>query len=408
MASALPDTLVKAFARARSRSLDAWEHARTDGDYSLFLGPFTQLLDLVRERGQALTTTGDGYDGLLDEHEPGLRRSELEPILRTLTTALVPLIDIAAERSRQYAGLLNGRMFPETGQRALVEVLLVRMGFDFKRGRLDRSSHPFTLAAGIDDVRLTLRFDPHNVQSALFAALHEGGHGLYDQGFGPDLSASLLADAPSIGLHESQSRLWENQVGRGAPFWSGFFPEAQRCLGAALDGLDAQRMYSAVNVVVPGVNRVGADELTYNLHIVLRTELELALLSGALAPQELPEVWREKSLRYLGVAPADDAQGCLQDVHWALGSFGYFPSYTIGNLYAAMLWAQLRRDTPDVDGALAAGDLAPVTSWLRRMVHVPGARETTGATIVRITGQPLSAASFLDYAQRKFGAPDSA
>jgi carboxypeptidase Taq len=277
------------------------------------------------------------------------------------------------------------------------------MGFDFMRGRLDHSSHPFTLAAGAHDVRLTVRYDEGNLASALYAALHEGGHGLYDQGFGADLERSLLADAPSIGVHESQSRLWENQVGRSAAFWRGFFPVAQRTLGSALDGLDADAMYRAVNRVAPGLDRVGADELTYNLHIVMRTELELALLGGHLQPADLPEVWREKSLRYFGIAPPNDVVGCLQDVHWALGSFGYFPSYTIGNLYAAMLWEQLRRDLPNVDDALARGDLAPVTDWLRREVHAHGARETAGAMIVRITGQPLSAASFLGYVEAKFG-----
>jgi carboxypeptidase Taq len=407
MASALPDTLVKAFARLRSQTLAAWEHARTIGDFSIFLGPFTGLLELVRERGLALSATGDAYDGLLDEHEPGMTRREFEPILRTLTSSLVPLIRVAAERTRQHSGLLDGRVFPEARQRTLVEALLDRMGFDFKRGRLDRSSHPFTLAAGTHDVRLTLRFDPNALQPALFAALHEGGHGLYDQGFGAELSATLLADAPSIGMHEAQSRLWENQVGRSAAFWRGFFPVAHGILGPALDRLDAARMYQAVNVVVPGVNRVGADELTYNLHIVLRTELELALLGGHLQPADLPEVWREKSLHYLGVAPPDDVAGCLQDVHWALGSFGYFPSYTLGNLYAAMLWTQLQREVPDVDAALAAGDLSSVTGWLRRVVHAAGARETAAATILRITGQPLSAAHFLGYVEHKFGTSES-
>jgi len=407
MASALPDTLVKAFARSRSQTLAAWEQARAIGDFSVFLGPFTGLLELVRERGLALSTTGDAYDGLLDEHEPGMTRKGFDPILHTLTSTLVPLIRVAAERTRQYAGLLDGRVFSAARQRTLVEALLDRMGFDFKRGRLDLSSHPFTLAAGTHDVRLTLRFDPKGLQSALFAALHEGGHGLYDQGFGAELAASLLADAPSIGMHEAQSRLWENQIGRSAAFWRGFFPVARGILGSALDGLDAERMCQAVNVVVPGVNRVAADELTYNLHIVLRTELELALLAGKLPPADLPAVWRDKSLHYLGVAPSDDVTGCLQDVHWALGSFGYFPSYTLGNLYAAMLWAQLRREIPHVDAALEAGDLSLATGWLRRNVHAAGARETAAATIVRITGQPLSAASFLGYAERKFGMSES-
>jgi len=402
MASALPDTLVKAFARTRSRSLAAWEEARATRDFEVFRRPFTELLGLVRERGQALSPRGDAYDGLLDEHEPGLTRAELEPLMRTLAAELVPLIETVTERTRADAGMLAGRRFAEADQRALAEALLRRMGFDFRRGRLDRSSHPFTLAAGLHDVRLTLRFDPHTLESALFGTLHEGGHGLYDQGFGSELAGTLLADAPSMGMHESQARLWENQIGRSSAFWRGFFPIAHRVLGHALDGLDADRMFRAVNVVVPGVNRVAADELTYNLHIVLRSEIELSLLGGDLPPTDLPAVWHDKMRHYLGVTPADDVEGCLQDVHWALGSFGYFPSYTLGNLYAAMLWAKLREDLPDVEAVLARAELSPVTRWLRREVHAHGAHESAAAMMHRITGEPLSSTRFLAYVRDKF------
>ena len=399
IASALPDTLVREFARVRSQALAAWETARAERTYSRFAGPFTELLALVRERGQALCG-GDPYDGLLDEHEAGLKRAELEPILRTLSTELRPLIAHAAERSRRES--IGPISLDVERQRVLVEALLRRMGFDFARGRLDDSTHPFTLAAGSHDVRLTVRYDPDNALTAVFAALHEGGHGLYDQGFGDELAGTSLADAPSIGMHESQSRLWENHVGRSASFWHGFLTIARDLIGSSLDEFDASRMYRLVNRVVPGTNRVAADELTYNLHIVMRTELELLLLGGQLGPIDLPEVWREKSLQFFGVAPPDDVVGCLQDVHWALGSFGYFPTYTLGNLYAATLWERLCRDVPTVDHALACGDLSPVSDWLRREVHVHGARETTAELLTRVSGQPPSAASFLAHVRAKY------
>jgi carboxypeptidase Taq len=402
IAAALPDSLVKAFARARSRCLEAWEAARAERTYTTFLAPFTALVDLARERGQALSTRGDAWEGLLQEHEPGLTRAELEPLLRTLARELVPLIERATDMGGRRNDVLGGRTFPEAAQRALAQTLLAHMGFDFGRGRLDTSSHPFTLAAGSHDVRLTLRFDPTDFRPALFATLHEGGHGLYDQGFGDDLAGMLLADAPSMGWHESQARLWENQIGRSRAFWRGFAPVLKRAFRPALDDVDADDLHRAVNVVAPGHSRVAADELSYNLHIVLRSELEIALLGGHLDPSDVPGVWNERARQYLGVTPPDDAAGCLQDVHWALGTFAYFPSYTIGNLYAAMLWARMRRDLPQLDAALERADLGPATQWLRVHVHARGARESAADTIVSITGEPLSAASFLDYATRKF------
>ena len=399
IAQALPDTLVKAFARARSTALAAWEAARSARDFGVFVEPFATLLELVRERGQALSIDGDPYDGLLDEHEPGLTRGELEPILRTLAGELVPSIRVARRRDPDV-----GATWPAVDaatQRRWVETLLERMGFDFQRGRLDRSSHPFTLAAGAHDVRLTMRARAGDPLATLFAALHEGGHGLYDQGFPAELAGTLLADAPSTGMHEAQARLWENHVGRSLAFWRGFAPVVAPALGA---GADAETLYRLVNRVEPGLVRVGADELTYNLHIVLRTELEILLIGGHVTPTDLPEVWREKSLRYLGKAPPDDLVGCLQDVHWALGSFGYFPSYTLGDLYAAMLWEKLERDVPNADDALASGDLAPIGGWLRSAVHVNGALASADGTIRQVTGQPLSAASFLNYVAKKFAA----
>ncbi len=401
IARALPGSLVKAFARARSRTLLAWEEARAKDDYHHFLYPFSELLGLVRERGQAMSLNGEAYDGLLDEYEPGLTRARLEPMLMLLARELAPIIEAAKSRTPA-SSVHGGQSFSVEAQRSLAEALLRSMGFDFRRGRLDVSSHPFTLIAGTHDVRMTLRFDPSDFTSALFAALHEGGHGLYDQGFGPDLAGTLLADSPSTSLHEAQARLWENHVGRSASFWRGFLPVAQRCLGSALEGVDAEALCQSVNVVRPSLQRVGADELTYSLHIVLRSELEWALLTEDLLPADLPAAWRERSRRYLGIEPSTDVEGCLQDVHWALGSLGYFPSYTLGDLYAAMFWERLEQDLPNVHEALSQGDLQTVTSWLRRWLHTPGSERDAASTVSALTGQALSTKSFLDYARRKF------
>jgi carboxypeptidase Taq len=403
IAAALPDSLVKAFARARSTALAAWEAARAARDFEQFREPFAEIVALARERGQALSPRGDAWEGLLDEHEPGLTRAELEPLLRTLAGELAPLIDHTSGTTRGRDAVLRGRRFVEPAQIGLAHTVLARMGFDFRRGRVDRSSHPFTLAAGLHDVRVTLRADPHDFRVALFATLHEGGHALYDQGFDPALADTpLLADAPSVAWHESQARFWENHIGRSRAFWEAFAPVVQRALAPALDDLDAQALHRVVNVVAPGPNRVAADELSYNLHIVLRSELELALLGGHLDVADLPGEWNDRARRYFGIMPGNDTDGCMQDVHWALGSFAYFPSYALGNLYAAMLWDRLVRDLPNIEFAITRGDLSPVTAWLRANVHARGARANAADTLRDITGEALSAASFLDYAKRKF------
>ena len=399
-AVALPQSLVAAFAETRSHCLAAWEEARRTDDYATFLAPFAQLLKLMRERAEALKISDMLYDGLLDEHEPGMRRSRLDPLLEKTGARLRALVPELAERTRRYAGLMPRGGYHQVRQRSFCADLLRDMGFDFGRGRLDRSTHPFTMMASDDDVRLTIRSFADDPMRAIFATLHEGGHALYDQGLPRELHGTLLADAPSMGMHESQARLWENHVGRNAAFWRHYFAKLQAAFPMQLGALDARGFQRAINVIAPGVNRVSADEATYNLHVLVRYELEIALLDGELAVTDLPGAWDERYRHYLGVSAATPRDGCLQDVHWALGEFGYFPTYTIGNLYAAQL-IDAYGASHDFDAELARGDLSSLRAWLADNVYAMGAELPAEALIERITGHTLDVEPFFRRLERR-------
>ena len=394
IALALPHDLVSAFAEARSAALAGWEHARRTEDFATFAGPFARLLGLVRERAQALQVTKDLYDGLIDEHEPGMTRARLDPLLRDLGQRLAPLVRSLAERTAGWGHGLPRTRYADALQAGFCESLLRDMGFDFRRGRLDRSTHPFTLMAGEDDVRVTIRVFEDAPLAAVFATLHEGGHALYDQGFPVELHGTLLAEAPGMGLHESQSRLWENHVGRSRGFWVHYFPQLQKLFPQALGAMDAAGFHRAVNIVRPGTNRVEADEVTYNLHILMRYEMETALLAGDLPVGDLPLSWAEQSRKWLGVVPGSLRDGCLQDVHWSLGSFGYFPTYTLGNLYAAQLIEAYQRAGHDLNAQLRAGRLQELRGWLAVNIYAAGCSEQAEDIIRRVTGRGLEAEAF--------------
>lgn len=401
IALALPADLVTAFAEARSAALAGWERARVAGEYVDFAAPFSALLGLVRERAAALRLGPDAYDGLLDEHEPHMTRERLEPLLRGVGARLAPLVERLGGRAAQ-DGLPAGP-YATALQAEFCTGLLRDMGFDFERGRSDRSTHPFTMMIGEDDVRLTLRFFEEAPFAAIFATLHEGGHALYDQGFPAELHGTLLAEAPGMGLHESQSRLWENHVGRSLGFWAHYLPRL-RALFPVLDGVDAASVQRAANRVCAGPIRVDADEVTYNLHILVRYELEVALLSGDLSVDELPLAWNEGYRRWLGITPASLGEGCLQDVHWSLGIFGYFPTYTLGNLYAAQLVEAYRRDGGDLDREVRAGELRILRDWLAQRVHRAGCTEPSEALIHRVTGEGLAPDAFFRLLTERFDA----
>jgi len=401
---ALPQALVRNLANVRSQSLGAWEEARQRNDFDVFARPFDELLGLLRDKAAALAGTGDPYDALLDENEEHMTRARLEPVLADIRNRLIPLVQEASAATAAHAGLLHGRTFADAGQSKFCKWLLTAIGFQFERGRLDRSTHPFTLYAGRNDVRLTTRVDESDVLSTILAVLHEGGHALYDQGFDSADWGSLLGDAPSMGLHECQARLWENHIGRSFAFWHFAFPRLREMFPDAVQGLDAEAMCRAANVVKPGVNRVCADEMSYHLHIVLRYELEVALLAGTLSVRDLPAAWRERSATLIGVVPSSDCEGVLQDVHWALGSFGYFPSYTLGSIYSAQLMETYSRDH-DLGREIERGEFQPLLEWLRTHVHRIGDRLDTEQIVANATGgSVLDTEPFFRHLQSKIPA----
>ncbi len=397
----VPAELVIEHARVCAMAQPAWEEARTRDDFQLFLPHLIRVLEVSREVATAVSDGGDLYDALLQEYEPGMTRAVLDPLLEALEQRLVPLLEQIARETPAEADEVLTRPFPVQAQEAFALSIARDMGFDTDAGRLDRSTHPFT-SGHCQDVRITGRFSETRLASGLFAVIHEAGHALYQQGLDRERYRDPAGSYCSLGVHESQSRLWENMVARAPAFWSHYLPRLKRAFPGALDDVDLERFVAALNHVQATPIRVEADEATYNMHILLRYRLETAMLSGDLAPADLPGAWDEGMQRLLGITPASQRQGCLQDVHWAAGLIGYFPTYTLGNLLAAQLMLCVLRDLPDLDDQLARGDLLPLRRWLGDSIHRHGRTYLAPDLIQRATGAPLSAGPFLDYLETKY------
>lgn len=399
----VPAELEAELARACSIAHNAWVQARAESSFALFAPHLQKILDLTIQKAQALGYPDCLYDALLDIYEPEMRTAQVATLFAGLKAEVVPFLQAIGERLGAVDDVcLHGELDERAQWDVTVDVLEL-IGFDFQRGRQDRSAHPFTTAFSVGDVRLTNRFDPACFASALFSALHEGGHALYDQGTALELERTPLANGASLGVHESQSRMWENLVGRSRSFWRFFLPRLRRVAPARFDGLDAEALYRAVNKVTPSLIRVEADEVTYNLHVMLRFELEIELVEGKLKLADLPEAWNAKMEAYLGLRPPNDADGVLQDVHWSSGLIGYFPTYALGNLLAAQLFEIIRADLPDLDAQIEAGQFAPLLGWLRQNVHRHGAKFTPDELVRRVTGRSLEAAPFVRYLKAKYG-----
>lgn len=331
-----------------------------------------------------------------------------------MTTArLKPVFELLAHRQSDLVARIGGvsgkegapwllQRWDTARQWEFTELVLRDMGFDFKAGRQDRSAHPFTTNFSIHDVRITTRLSEDDFFSALFSSVHEGGHALYEQGFREEDEGTLLASAPSLGIHESQSRLWENVIGRSLPFWRHYLPALRMLYPGRLERVGAEDLFKAANRVAPSLIRVEADECTYNLHVILRFELEVALIEGTLAAEEVPGAWNEKMKQYLGLEVPSDAMGCLQDIHWSHGSFGYFPTYALGNLYAAQLLAAMERDIPGLWDEIGRGAFGACLNWLREKVHRIGRRKTAGEIIREATGADTGPEAFLEYLESKY------
>jgi carboxypeptidase Taq len=399
----VPAALVEELARVTSLAQQAWVEARAKKDWPAFRPWLEKVVGLKRAEAQAVGYTESPYDALLDEYEPGATAREITELFRKLREQLTPLIAaIAASKQRPRHDILT-REFPIEQQKHLGTAIAKAIGFDLDAGRIDTTTHPFCSGIGPGDCRITTRYNPRFFNESFFGILHEAGHGLYEQGLAADQFGLAPGTYCSLGLHESQSRFWENQIGRGRPFWDWCFPLARQHFPAALGDVPLGDFYFAINDVEPSFIRVEADEATYNLHIILRFELEQALLTGDLPVADVPGAWNEKFRASLGLEVPDHALGCLQDVHWASGGIGYFPTYTLGNLYAAQLMEAIHRDLGDVDTQFRKGEFAPVLDWLREKVHRAGRRESATALCERVTGKPLSQEPLLAHLRGKYG-----
>jgi carboxypeptidase Taq len=400
----VPTELAAELVRAASVGQEAWVAAREASDYSLFAPYLERNIELAR-RYVDCHAGADGYecayDVLLDDYEPQMKTSSVAELFGELKGELVPLIArLTSAAETVDATPLDGR-FSIEAQRSLVEEAVGLMGFDRSAWRLDDAVHPFAVRIGSGDVRITTRWEETYFPAGLYGAMHECGHGLYEAGIPPALARSSLGMGESLGMHESQSRLWENMVGRGRSFCGVLAPRIAELLGGSLAGLEADALFRAVNRVRPSYIRVESDEATYALHIVLRFELEQQLIDGTLTTRDLPAAWNGRFEEFFGIEVKNDADGVLQDVHWSAGLIGYFPTYALGNLIAGQLWERAHIDLPDLDDQIAAGELAPLREWLGDRVHRHGAKFTTSELLQRELGGPISVGPFLSYLKDK-------
>lgn len=399
----LPTELVAEFTRVTAIAEKAWEQAREKSDFAHFKPHLEKIVALVREIAERLGYEKEPYDALLDEYEQGMTAEEVEALFAPLRERTPQLVERIRNAPRQPDTSILHRHYPRDAQEKFCRLVAERMGFDWEAGRLDPTVHPFATRITPGDVRITTRYYEDFLSPSLFGTIHELGHALYEMGLPAEHFGTPLGGAASLGVHESQSRMWENFVGRSHAFWEHFYPIAQQHFGALSDvPLDA--FVFAINAVQPSTIRVEADEVTYNLHILLRFELELALLRGELEAVDLPDAWNERFRAYMGFTPPNDAEGVLQDVHWSGGMIGYFPTYTLGNLYAAMFFEAAERDLGDLHAMFRKGEFTPLLEWLRENIHQHGKRYTAKQLVERVTGKAPSAEPLLNYFERKFGA----
>ncbi len=400
-AKKLSRDLVEKLAEETCNGQAVWVEARKKNDFHLFQPHLERILKLTREKADMLGYEEHPYDALLDEFEPWVRTSQVERVFKEVKDGLVPIISAVAETEQVDDSMLY-RSYPKDKQEAFGRKVLEDIGYDFSRGRLDVSAHPFTITLGADDVRITTRYNEGFFNTSIFGTIHECGHGLYELGFSDEIRGNLLADGTSLGIHESQSRTWENLIGRSRPFWNHYFPELRKLFPENLEGVSEEAFYKAINKVTPSLIRVEADEVTYNLHIILRFELETALVTGSLAVEDLPGAWNDKFNEMFGISPGSDADGVLQDVHWSAGLMGYFPTYALGNLYGSQFFNVLRKDIPGVDDQIRSGNFSEILSWLQSRIHHHGSAYTADELCNEITGESLNPRYFLDYIEKKF------
>jgi carboxypeptidase Taq len=398
-ATKLPVSFVEEFELAATHAREGWKEARERSEFSIFRPHLQKMVDLNKQKADLFGYQDSPYDALLDQFEPGATVNAIRPVFADLKSALVELVHAIASGSSETEPLAGH--YPVAQQQAFNQVIAAGLGYDFDAGRIDTTTHPFASTLGPEDQRITTRYDESLFQMSLYGIMHETGHALYEQGLPKEAFGTPLGSAASLGLHESQSRLWENHVGRSAAFWEKWYPEATRRL-PDLKRFDRQTIVDGVQQVRPSFIRVEADEVTYDLHILLRFEIEVGLVENSIAVADLPAIWNERFLQVFGLKVPNDRLGVLQDIHWSIGALGYFPTYSLGNLNAAQLMNRAFSDITGLNDALARGEYRPLLDWLRDKIHRHGQRYLPNDLMIRATGAPTTAKYRIEYLQQKY------
>lgn len=399
-ATKLPESLVRELSETTSKAHTVWVDARKTKNFSAFAPLLKRIVELNQQQAEVLGYEGSPYNALLDLYEPGLTTEKLDPIFNALESPIRTLLENKSAKFPRPEWM--SRPCPKEKQEAMVKRIISAMNFDWEAGRIDEAPHPFCSSSSVGDVRLTNRYFENDWTSCIFSAMHEAGHGLYEQGIRDDLSGGPLGHGVSLGIHESQSRLWENMVGRSRAFVTFLLPLLNEVVPEQVEGVSEDEFYTAINRISPSCIRVEADEVTYNLHVLLRYRLEKQLIEGTLSVEDVPEAWNEAMNTLLGITPANDAEGCLQDIHWSHGTFGYFPTYTLGNLYAAQFFNQAKQALPQLEFQISKGELAPLRSWLKTEIHQHGSIYWPDDLSKQVTGNPLQVEPFTTYLATKY------
>ncbi|GAB6188992.1 carboxypeptidase [Marinitoga arctica] len=396
----IPPKLFKEINISASKAQAAWEEAKIKNDFSIFQPYLEKVVELTKKMADYLGYDENRYDALLDLYEPGLKTSELKRVIAPLRDFLVNYLN-ELEKGKKPNKYIMKKYFPIEKQKELSLRVLKLMKYDFDAGRMDIAMHPFTTTIGTNDVRITTRYNENDLNDSLYSTIHEGGHALYEQGIPEEFSGLPIGDGASMAIHESQSRFWENIIGRSLEFWKYFYNDLVEVFPEFANNTP-EEIFKAVNFVERSFIRTEADEVTYNLHIMLRFEIEEALINDKIKVKDLPKIWNEKMKDYLGIVPKRDSEGVLQDVHWAHGSFGYFPSYMLGNLYSAQFYKKMREDILELDKEIEKGEFEKILNWLRKNIHSKGKMYEPGELVKMVTGESLNPKYFIEYIKNKF------
>lgn len=400
-AKRVPPSFIAEQAIVTSRAFEAWMEARAKSEFSIFRPHLEKVLELVHKYVSFFPPADHPYDTLLDDYESGMKTADVKAIFEKLRPKQVKLIK-AITSARQVKDSFLFKKYNEKKLNDFGEQIITKFGYDWNRGRQDKAPHPFQTTFSVNDVRITTRYEADNPLALLFSTMHEAGHAMYEQGINLAYERTPLAGGTSLAVHESQSRMWENLVGRSLPFWEHFYPIFKKTFASQLDGVSLKSFYKAINKVEPSLIRVNADEATYNMHIMLRLELEIGMVEGKIAVKDLPEIWNTKMQEYLGITPPDDASGVLQDIHWSGGAIGYFSTYALGNLVSAQLWEKIKKDIPDLDNQIRKGNFAELLDWLRKNIHQHGQKYEPQKLVEMVTGSKIMPEPYVRYLTEKY------